>query len=96
MGYVNAMLRLGKVLAESDPEEAQRWLQMAVSRGSPMGMFNLGCLLQHRDIRLARKLWKEAEAAGYAGGRMALRMTDTRLSQWQRKRTKRKEDKRKL
>jgi len=54
VGYTNAMVELGNLLAGSDVEQARRWFEQAVQAGNTVAMYNLAVSLQYSDPDRAR------------------------------------------
>ena len=71
-GDSRAMLNLGALLKDSDPEQARHWFEQAVAAGDSMGMVGLGTLLRDSDPAEARRCFDQAAAAGQPEGMVGL------------------------
>lgn len=66
-GYLPAMVNLGAILIESEPEEGARWLRTAAEAGDPRGLGALnyaGVCEQQGRLEEAREWYAKAAAAG--------------------------------
>ena len=63
-GDTDAMIDLGRLLAESDPKAARGWYEQAAAAGDARAFYKLGLLLAETDREAARGWYERAAAAG--------------------------------
>jgi hypothetical protein len=63
-GNTDAMVNLGLLLRDKDPDAAQAWWERAAAGGNTDAMVNLGLLLRDKDPDAAQAWWERAAAAG--------------------------------
>jgi hypothetical protein len=89
-GNTEAMVNLGLLLRDRDPDSAQAWWERAAAAGNTEAMVNLGLLLRDRDPDSAQAWWERAAAAGnteamvYLGLLLRDRDPDSAQAWWER------------